>query len=554
MCYNDRSPFVNYLRRLDMKRYTVILVDDEEEVRQAIIRKLDWEAIGFEVIGYADNGEDALEIAERLRPDVVMTDIKMPFMDGLTLANKLKQISKDTKIIIFSGFDDFEYAKEAIKLNVEEYILKPINASELKSVFIRIKEKLDIEIGTKRDIDQLKKYYLESLPIMREQFMIGLLEGRLSKNRIIEMMKTYGVDLNAPYYMVGIFHTDNSSIAARTDEDSLPPAELATLSLKQIVDETLESFCKFRSCIYLEAVVAIAFLEDVKQSNNVIHAMDQICKSAFRILESNTSAGIGFLCDDVMGLSHSYQGAKDAIDYRVLFEPNQAIYIQDIESQVNHQNTWDSQYTENILREIKLGEAADLEKAIDELIHYIKKSAISIQLYLISLTEMITEIFKLGRAYQLDMNQVFGPDFNINNKVYQLDSLESLKQWLQDICRKVRNGIRRERTDTARLLIEKAIKYIEENYHDSELSVDILCQHLNVSATYFSTLFKRETGINFINYLTNVRMEKALQMLNTTEEKTYHIAEKVGYTEPNYFSYVFKKHYGISPSNYRKSR
>ena len=113
-----------------MKRYTVILVDDEEEVRQAIINKLDWEAIGFQVIGAADNGEDALELAERLRPDVVMTDIKMPFMDGLTLSNKLKQISKDIKIIVFSGFDEFEYAQEAIKLEVEEYILKPINAAK----------------------------------------------------------------------------------------------------------------------------------------------------------------------------------------------------------------------------------------------------------------------------------------------------------------------------------------------------------------------------------------------------------------------------------------
>ncbi|NLP35581.1 MAG: response regulator [Clostridiales bacterium] len=537
-----------------MKRYTVILVDDEEEVRQAIIRKLDWEAIGFEVIGYADNGEDALEVAERLRPDVIMTDIKMPFMDGLTLAKKVKQISKDIKIIIFSGFDEFEYAKEAIKLEVEEYILKPINSTELKSVFIRIKEKLDAEIGTKRDIDQLRKYYLESLPVMKEQLMIGLLEGRLSKPRVKEMMKTYDVNLSSPYYMVAIIHTDNPYASLRADDYELPPAELTTLSLKQIVDETLETCFRFKSCIYLGSVVVVALFDDDKQSNEFIHIMDQLCKSAYRFLESTTSAGIGLLCNDIMNLSHSYQGAKDAIDYRVLFEPNQAIYIQDIESQVNYQSTWDNQYTENIVFAIKLGEAEDLDKAIDELIHYIKKSTISIQLYQISLMELIMEIFKLGRAYKLDTKQVFGENFNINDGIHQLDSLEALKQWLLDVCRKARNGIHRERTDTTKLLVEKAIKFIEENYHDSELSVDALCQHLNVSATYFSTLFKRETGITFINYLTNVRMEKALQMLNTTEEKTYNIAEKVGYTEPNYFSYVFKKHYGISPSNYRKKR
>ncbi|MDF2802674.1 MAG: two-component response regulator [Anaerocolumna sp.] len=536
-----------------MKLYTVILVDDEEEVRQAIINKLDWERIGFQVIGYADNGEDALEIAERLRPDVVMTDIKMPFMDGLTLSSKLKQISKDIKIIVFSGFDDFEYAKEAIKLDVEEYILKPINAAELKGVFEHIKEKLDSEINRKRDIEQLRKYYLESLPIMKEQLLIGLLEGRLSRKRIGELMKSYEMNLDYPYYMAGIVRTDNSPKRIKAEEDYIPQAELVTLSLKQIVDENLTSSLEFISCFYLESIVVIALLRELKQSNEFIHTMDQICKSSYRILEQNTSAGIGLLCSDLMELNKSYQGAKNAIDYRILFDPNQAIYIKDVETQVNDRVVWDSRYTESILREIKLGEVEDLVKAIQELIHYIKKSTISFQLYQISLMEMITEIFKLGRAYQLDMDILFGADFNFNNKIYQFDSLEALKQWLMDICLKVRGSIRRKRTDSAKLLIDKAQEYIGEHYCNSELSVDSLCSYLNVSATYFSTLFKRETSMNFVNYLTKVRMEKALQLLNTTDEKTYNVSTIVGYTEPNYFSYVFKKHYGVSPSNYRKN-
>lgn len=537
-----------------MKHYTVILVDDEEEVRQAIIKKLNWEEIGFEVIGYADNGEDALEIAEHLRPDVVMTDIKMPFMDGLTLSKKLKQISQDIKIVVFSGFDEFEYAKEAIKIEVEEYILKPINAIELKNVFARIKEKLDAEIGAKRDFDQLRRYYNESLPVMRDQLLIGLLEGKLSKTSVHDMMKSYMMDLSSPYYIVGIIHTDTLAKSDSTQVKSIPPSELITLSLKQIVDGILESGFNFKSCIYLGSVIVIGLLDDPKQVNEMIHTMDQICKSAFRILERNTSAGIGIVCDDILSISQSYKGAKDAIDYRVLFEPNAAIYIHDIESKVNYQITWDGQYTDNILREIKLGEDENLDKAIEELINYIKESTISIQLYHVSIMELITEVSKLCRAYELDMNQIYGPDFNINGRIAQIDSLHSLKQWLSDICRKVRNSIRLERIDTAKLLIDKAISFIDENYHDSEISVDTLSQHLNVSGTYFSTLFKKEKGINFINYLTNVRMEKALHMLNTTEEKTYNIAEKVGYIEPNYFSYVFKKHYGVSPSNYRKSK
>ena len=174
-----------------MGLYRVMLVDDEEDVRQAIARKINWEEIGFQVVASAENGQEALELAERLHPDVVMTDIKMPFMDGLTLGRALKKRLKNIKVIIFSGFDEFEYAKEAIKLEAEEYLLKPLNAEELEAVFKRIRENLDREIDQKRNESRLNAYYQESLPIMREQFLIGLLEGRIPDEEI-ERIRTVG--------------------------------------------------------------------------------------------------------------------------------------------------------------------------------------------------------------------------------------------------------------------------------------------------------------------------------------------------------------------------
>lgn len=123
-----------------MGLYKVMLVDDEEAARKAIEKKLKWDELGFQVIATAENGEEALELAEKLQPDVVMTDIKMPFMDGLSLCRKLKESRRDMRIVIFSGFDEFEYAREAIKLDVAEYILKPIDSEELRDVFLRIKK------------------------------------------------------------------------------------------------------------------------------------------------------------------------------------------------------------------------------------------------------------------------------------------------------------------------------------------------------------------------------------------------------------------------------
>lgn len=162
--------------------YKIMIVDDEEEVRLGIIKKMDWKSFDFVVVGDAENGQEALEKAEKLEPDVIMTDIRMPFMDGLELGNKLVEILPSTKIIVFSGYDDFEYAKQAIKINVIEYLLKPINSAQLAEVLRNLKVRLDKEYDEKRNIDILKQYYLESLPMIREQFFIGAIEGRVKSD------------------------------------------------------------------------------------------------------------------------------------------------------------------------------------------------------------------------------------------------------------------------------------------------------------------------------------------------------------------------------------
>jgi len=178
-----------------MELYRIILVDDEEEVRKSIIRKIDWEEAGFFVAGDAENGEDALEKIEALEPDVVLTDIRMPYMDGLTLAERIRQKYPSMKIVIFSGFDDFEYAKQAIKLNVTEYILKPVNVEELTAILKRIKVNLDQEIEQKRNVNLLRENYIRSLPILRENFLNELVSHSMDPAIVESRMREYDLDL-----------------------------------------------------------------------------------------------------------------------------------------------------------------------------------------------------------------------------------------------------------------------------------------------------------------------------------------------------------------------
>ena len=164
-----------------MDKYKVLLVDDEEEAIEAIRLKLEWETLGFEVIGSANNGVKALELVERLQPDVVITDIKMPYMDGLELARALNEDYQNIHIIIFTGFDEFEYAKEAVHLEIEEYMLKPINSQELSECLKRLKKTLDNEREEKLNVKKLEHYFNASLPMFQTNLFISLIEGRITE-------------------------------------------------------------------------------------------------------------------------------------------------------------------------------------------------------------------------------------------------------------------------------------------------------------------------------------------------------------------------------------
>lgn len=201
-----------------------------------------------------------------------------------------------------------------------------------------------------------------------------------------------------------------------------------------------------------------------------------------------------------------------------------------------------------------MGENEPLQEAIREFIEELAGSKMSLQKYRILIMELITEIFRFGANNQMNLEAIFGEDNDVYTQAMQLESPEALGKWLQDNCLKMQRQVLSERSDTTKSFVTRAIEYVKEHYADSDLSIETICGYLNVSAAYFSTVFKKETGKTFINYLTDYRMEEAVELLLTQNEKTYVIAEKVGYSDPNYFSYVFKKQFGMSPSKYKTSK
>ena len=535
-----------FARRNIMDPYRVLLADDEEEIRAGISRKIDWASLGFELVGEAENGEVALELAEQLHPDVVLTDIKMPFMDGLELCRRLRQSLPAAKLVVFSGFDDFEYARQAVSMGVSEYILKPINAPELTAVLEKLRDQLDQQRMERRDMETLRRRYDESLPTLRELFYTRLLDGSLPADQIAARAARYEITLGPGPWTVALAYAGNSL------EEEAARDELLLLSIRAFLEKYFSlDGCSARAVLYGDMVALLVQLENARSLYPLLRELDRLSLLSQSYLGLPLTAGVGQPCSKPEDLHYSAEGARAALDYRVLGGGSRIIYIGDLEPQSAAPLSFEEEDQRVLTSAIKLGTPEQVKTVVRSLIDRLQQAGLSSSRCDLFLLELTACLVRLARAGGIAVADVFGANFTGVVPIAAFSSLDELCQWLEAHCLKLHDMLGRRRLDSTGQLIERAKAYIADHYTDAQLSVDSLCSHLHLSPTYFSTLFKREVGMSFIAYVTQVRMERASQLLQDTDEKTYRIAEQTGYTDPNYFSYVFKRHFGISPSKFR---
>lgn len=528
-----------------MDTYTVLLVDDEEEVIQIIMKKIDWDGLGYSVIGYACNGVKALEMVEEYQPDVVMTDIKMPYMDGMALSNQIKSEFPTTKILIFTGFDEFEYAREAIHLEIEEYILKPVNSVELTNVFAQLKIKLDREISERRNVEELQKYYMESLPLLRVNFFSSLIEGRICGDDLSRYLTDYQIVFERPLFCCLVIHTSASHVP-----ENMNPLLLNTSVQKQ-AEERLGEKWQAKSFPYLGNMVLIAQLKSEDEISELTDECDRFCRYARHIIGAVVTIGIGQVCEDILGLSQSYSGAREAVSYRVIYGCSRAINMKEI---IPHENIRTSMIDDTKLsgffKMIRIGSKEDVIEAVNKYVNHTFRTESSLAKYQIDIMELVSALCRFSENQDITPDILAGDIKQLYVRLLDMEA-DALKDWLVDISLAFREELISVRSQSTRSLVSRAKEYIYSNYVDEELSLDVVCRILGVSNSYFSTIFKKQTGNSFIGYLTEFRMDQASRLLIETNEKSYIIAKKVGYTDPNYFSYVFKRQFGVSPSRYR---
>ena len=543
----------------------VYLVEDEIIIRQSIKNSIDWEKEGYEFVGDASDGELALPVILKEKPDILITDIRMPFMDGLELSRMVKAELPDIKIVILSGYDDFEYAKQAIKIGVAEYLLKPVSSAVLLEHLSEIAEKVRDE---REDLALKKVYYQEmqeNEELIKMKFLGELISGKLSLADAMEKGKRFHMNLSGPFYRIILFKFIQEDHVQAEQSEALAEAYEA---VGNYVDGLKDAF-RFQRGIEGWAFLLTSVEEDMEaQTERFIEGLKEVI-APFEAL--TWFGGIGSEAARLRELRYSFREADKAFAGRFVQEPNQIISVE----QLNYEqldNEFDAnifgeinQFDQIITRFLSSGSREEVESFVGALFTEISEDhfrSLMIRQYI------IMDIYATVLAFCKKLRKDTGADGEaagqmeslreneeiLKRAVLTAESVDDIKDYigtLLDHVIELRNTLSGRRYSD---IIRTARKRIEQDYMSEDISLNTVAAEVCMSPSYFSSVFSKEMGKTFIEYLTEVRMEKAKQYLVCSSMKTSEISYEVGYKDPHYFSYIFKKTQGCTPKEYRAAR
>jgi two-component system response regulator YesN len=521
--------------------YKVFLVEDEIVTREGIRDNVDWEAAGFEFCGEAPDGEMALPLIEETEPDIIITDIKMPFMDGLQLSKIVRERMPGAKIIILSGHDEFEYAQAALKLGATEYLLKPISSKDILKVLQRIKTLLDQERKERESYTELQKRDQGNLALLREKFLLRLVMGGISSAKAIEQGKQFKLNIIAQYYLVLLLKIELCDDSNPFDYYEYQRVERA-VSDRVINDPNVLHIKKD-----FDELVLLLIGNNPKQlQQDGANLAKSIQSEVEKENICNLAIGMGTPQQRLGDIHRSFIEALDKVK-------NAELSPHSIESDKSGEHIELLQLDRSALENyLKFGTLQDYDKYYFTYLQPVSEESLRSDLirnYLLvdvvlTITQFISNLG--GKADQII------PE--INDIESLLDNVTDINQ-MNEVLKKLvisalifrDSKVNHERSK----LIQKAKSFIDAHFSDPDLKMNQVAVKFNISPGHFSTVFSQEIGETYRDYITNLRINRAKEFLRSTDLKSSEIASQVGYNDPHYFSTVFKKNTGLPPQQFR---
>ena len=514
--------------------YKALIVDDEITVCKGLSVLIDWEQYGYEAADYALRGVDALQKAESQVYDVVITDIRMPGMDGIELIKRLKEIKYPARVIILSAYRDFEYAKAAVEYGVKNYLLKPVDEKSLLDLVLKINVEID---------EELKKQMLisESNRLLREKTLVDIV--KIGANNSVNSKKADELDIymKYPFFQVCIVEMEKIDDYISENERTI---------VKNITGELLELEQMQGYVLDLDETrigIILCGYEELKKKSGFI--MKKLFESIRLSTGYNITLSIGNEVDDSCLIYVSYKNAKKALDLKFFKGTNAVIQFDEIETRnFNNKSTFNWNF-DSLICSVKENDIEKITLEIDKFF-----------------SEVYSKLWPVSIAYSIIINVYiriedcicdiggFMPEF-LNNKPFLEDiqrnrTLEELKDSLKEFCLKVSQYLKDAHPKSSNKLVDAVIKYVQEHCAENLTLVNI-SKSFFFNSVYLGRVFKNIKGMNFIDFMNHCRTEMAVKLLENTDLMVHEICEKVGYKDKGYFYRMFKKIKGISPSDYR---
>ncbi len=534
--------------------YKLLIVEDEKWEREGLIDYLDWEGLGIEIVGAAANGVQGVKLAKDRYPDLVITDIKMPLMDGIEFAKEVGHFLPDCKFIFITGYDDFKYAKEAIRLGAYEYLLKPVQKHQLVNAVSATIQKIDEQRNQTKYISSLKHQLSESVYEERERFLINLIEVEQSSQPDLD--KIGFLHLTPGSYGV-------SAVVIRFDF-------VSTFQKKGYGEKRIyqkELFQKICRSIGNEGIAARSSNETNElilcipnSANDKLFIEDIVGRIRLKFREADMPeavVGVGTFLKTPRGFSESLLQAKSALEHTFFVRDKEVLFYEDIcrmteayGTETYTLYTYAVEYSKKVLNGIVSMDSEGVSVVADELFDMIEQQTVDKGSVCNLIAGLVGEITTLLFSYDISFtHRLISED--IVGTLYEFIKLEHMRKWFKELLEHANRCIYDKKNNKEEIIVSKVMEIIKTEY-GSSIGAETIAHKLELSPNYLGALFKKYTGKSFTEAMTDIRMQKAEELLVSGTESLNFIAENTGYINTSHFCKVFKKRYGISPMDFRK--
>lgn len=530
-----------------MRRYSILFIDDEELMRESFQKLVDWNAHQFDVVGIFKNGESAWAYLESHSVDIIITDINMPFMDGISLLEHIRERSLKSRVLFLTGYEYFEYAHKAVQLKAFDFLLKPVTPEKL----------LQAAQGAALDIEkeELSEVAVgKNLEFLQSHFINKLLYGKIKKTEILKEARKVKIPVDQGSWLTMMAVVDTKEGKKIPEGESVEVKRLLQekilekkKKIEALVGTSLQIYFARTVSIHLQMVVT-SERKGLFTKEFIQDFIDSLLTLETELPEYRVTFAVGRSKCSMEELPESFERVRHAADNRHILKGNdwKVVYTAD--------SLWDRKEelqvvlpTDTLLHHIRLGMIEEVEQDIRGIYEpFRNKEYISLESAKMVTTELAITAFKGEVAFQ-DESVSYLYYLNHIQQLTTLDEMEEdILQFAKNITEKRKNGGNHKKKTA-----EAALEYLKQNYMKVELNLNEVADHLNISVPYLAVLFKQETKQNFSAHLLEIRMEKAKELLRTTSDTIGEIAEKTGYSGANYFNVCFKKYTGVAPGAYR---